>query len=253
MLLQTTSHQNRPSIVFPFVLHITTAEVYLLQGITIVTQNLVAELVIRILGTCAEVGVHQTTRVGETILRTRDGDKVGGLAIGVGVVVGAEIAIAGDVLETGVGAQKMLVIGAIHVPLGAEGVYVVLELLGEWRLVWLEAVDAKTAAAELRSVVVLGCDLAVVRSLEVGTEAHGGGIEMRDIGIAVLVAVVLLAVALHTEKEDTRLLVLCYHASIHAGVDVVGALLGESAAVADTKRVAVRLLGDDVDCTTDRR
>ena len=69
---------------------------------------------------------------------------------------------------------------------------------------------------------------------------------MRDIGIAVLVAVVVLAVALHTKKEDTRLLVLRHYAGVHAGVDVVGALLGESAAVADTERVAVGLFGDDI-------
>ena len=219
---------------------------YLLQGIAVIAQDLVAELVVGVFCACAQVGVHPAARIRETILRTRHRNNIGGFAVGIRVVVRAEIAIACNVLETGICTHKMLIVRRVHIPLGSCRIDIVLELFGEWRLMGLQTVYTIATTAELRGMVVLCGYFGVVRGLEIGAEAHRRGVEVRNVGVAVLVAVILLAVALYTKEEDTCLLILCHHAGVHTGVNIVGAQSRKSARIADTERVAIGLFGDNI-------
>ena len=98
---------------------------------------------------------------------------------------------------------------------------------------WLEAINAITATAKLGSVVVFRCNLGVVGCLEIRAEANRCGVEVWDVGIAIVVSVVLLAVALYAKEEESRFLVFRHDTGVHIGVDIVGALLSESTRVAD--------------------
>ena len=174
---------------------------YALEGIAVVAKDLVAKLVVGVFRTRAKVGIHDATRIRETVLCTSNGHNIGGFAIGVGIVVGAEIAIASDMLEAGINAYKVLIVSGVHIPFGCSSVDIMPELLGEWRLVWLEAINAITATAKLGGMVVFRCDLGVVGCLEIRAEANRCGVEVWDVGIAIIVSVVLLAVALYTKEE----------------------------------------------------
>ena len=206
---------------------------YALEGVAVVAKNLVAELVVGVFCTCAEVGVHDTARIGETVLYACNGHDISGFAIGVWITIGAEITIASNMLEAGVGTHEVLVVSGVHIPFSRGSVDIVAELFGEWRLVWLEAVYAISATAELGSVVVFGCDLGVVGGLEIRTEADGCGVEEWDVGIAIVVAVVLLAVALYAKEEESRFLVFRHDTGVHIGIDIVGASLSKSTCIVD--------------------
>ena len=80
-------------------------------------------------------------------------------------------------LETGICAEEMLVIGGVHIPFEGSGIDIVAQLFGERRFVWLNAVDAISAAAVLGSVVVLSGEFGVVGCLEERAEARGGRVE----------------------------------------------------------------------------
>ena len=98
---------------------------------------------------------------------------------------------------------------------------------------WLERIYAITATTELGGMVVFRCNLGVVGCLEIRAEADSGGVEMRDIGIAIIVSVVLLAVALYAKEEESRFLVFRHDTGVHIGIDVVGASLSKSTCIAD--------------------
>ena len=145
----------------------------------------------------------------------------------------------------------MLIVRRVHIPLGSCRIDIVPELFGEWRLMGLQTVYTVATAAELRGMVVLSSYFGVVRGLEIGTEAHRRRVEVRNVGVAVLVAVVLLAVALYTKEEDARLLILCHHAGVHTGVNIVGAQPRKRARIVDTERVAIGFFGDNIHHTRD--
>ena len=119
-------------LVFPLILDISTSEMYALEGVAVVAKNLVAELVVGVFRTRAKVGIHDSTRIGESVLRACNRHDISGFSISVRIVVGAEIAIASDMLETGINAYKVLIISGVHIPFGCSRVNVMLELLGEW-------------------------------------------------------------------------------------------------------------------------
>ena len=228
MLLQATTYEDRPLFVFPLVLNVSTSEMYALEGVAVVAKNLIAELVVGVFRTCAKVSIHDATWIREAVLCTSHRHDIGRFSIGVGIVVGAEIAITSDMLEASINAYKVLIVSGVHIPFGCSRVDVMPELLGEWRLVWLEAINAITATAKLGGMVVFRSNLGIVGCLEIRAEANRCGVEVWDVGIAIVVSVVLLAVALYAKEEESCFLVFRHDTGVHIGVDIVGASLSKS-------------------------
>ena len=225
MLLQTTTYEDGTLFVLPLVLDVSASEMYLLQGVAVVAKDLVAELVVGVFRTRAKVSIHDATWIRESVLCTCHRHNIGRFAIGIGIVVGTEIAIASDMLEASINAYKVLIVSRVHIPFGCSRIDVMLELLGEWRLVWLEAINAITATAKLGSVVVFRCNLGVVGCLEIRAEANRCGVEVWDVGIAIIISVVLLAVALYTKEEESRFLVFRHDTGVHIGANAIAGVV----------------------------
>ena len=126
-----------------------------LPKISIIAQNLVVQLVERILYTGTQIRRHLTARIRETILTAHDGGYVLWLTIGIRIVIGAEITLTRRVLKRDVWCHTMPIVSRVIVPTKATGINIVFELLCEGRLVRLQRINSIATTAKLGSVMIL--------------------------------------------------------------------------------------------------
>ena len=139
---------------------------HLLLYVAVVAEDTVVQVIERVLHPRAQVSIHPPAGIRETVLRTRNGGDIARVAVGIGVVVRAEITIAVDMLKRGIDAYKVLIIRRVVIPFQRCGVDVMLQLLGQRRLMRLQAVDTIAAAALLGRMVVFCSQFGIVGRLE---------------------------------------------------------------------------------------
>lgn len=171
-------------------------------------------------------------------------------AVGVGVAAGTVVAVAVDVLRREVEPHPVAVVGAEVVELQPAAVNLMVELLGDVGVVG-RLVEGVAAAAELVDVVVLGRQTGIGRGFVVGAEARRLGVELRDVGEAVAVAVVGVALTHHAEEVDPGAIVVRDEGAVERGPQVERAPLEDGGRSRERDGVALRLARDDVDHAAD--
>ena len=187
-------------------------------------------------------------RVG--ILRTRNEGVVDRATIGVGVLTRTVVAAATDTLERGVEVQLMAIILREEVETQTSAVDSVAGLLGDLGLVGRH-VELVATTTELTNVVILGSQFRVCRGLIIGAEADCFGVDRGDLRETVIVAVVCVAVADHTEDICSCAVVVRYECGVERGRDIGQSALHYARGIRQREQVALRLLGDDIHHTRD--
>ncbi len=205
MLVEASADKEAPLLVFPLVLQEGALDVDRLVDEAVVADGLVLQVVVVVLQAGGQLGGHEEQAVeAVVVLRPGDGGQVCRLSVGVGVLLGAVVAVAVDVLYGGVDVQPVLIVFREEIELQAAAVDRVLHLLGDVGLVG-RAVELVAATAELVHVVVFEGQLAVVARLQVRAEADHLVLQLGQLRKAVVVVVEGAPVAVLPEDVEARL------------------------------------------------
>ena len=171
-------------------------------------------------------------------------------AIGVGLLVRAEITVTVDILRRSIDAHPVAVVRTEPVEFQSAAVDLVIELFGDighvGRLVELVAPTAK-----LVNMVVFRRQTRIGRSFVIGPKSGRLGVEFWDVRESVPVAVIRIAVLNHAEQVDAHFVVVGDERAVERGVEVGRTALKDIGRIGECDGVAQRLLGDDVDHTAD--
>ena len=205
MLVEASADEEAPLLVFPLVLQEGALDVDRLVDEAVVADGLVLQVVVVVLQAGGQLGGHEEQAVeAVVVLRPGDGGQVCRPSVGVGVLLGAVVAVAADVLHGGVDVQPVLIVFREEIELQAAAVDRVLHLLGDVGLVG-RAVELVAATAELVHVVVFEGQLAVVARLQVRAEADHLVLQLGQLRKAVVVVVEGAPVAVLPEDVEARL------------------------------------------------
>ena len=131
MLVETSSDEESPFLVFPFVLEERAGNAHSLVCIAVVSPHFVVQLVFVVLDTSGKFGRHEQASVEVVVvLCTCHPGEVGSRTIGIEVLVSAIVAVAVDVLCRCIDAQTLFFIGREIVELHTSGIDAVFGLFG---------------------------------------------------------------------------------------------------------------------------
>ena len=136
VLIQTAADKQRPMLVFPLVLQVGADDVHLLLRSIIVADRFVVQIVVVVFHTQGQVGGKEPQPVERMdVLGAGRHGKVVRAAVGIGILLGTVVALAGDVLERSIDIHTVGVVGGREVEREAAAVDVVVGLLGDHRFV----------------------------------------------------------------------------------------------------------------------
>ena len=251
VLIEATSDDKIHLLTLPLILQIKTSRADGLLDGAAKAHRVVIQVVIRILKSDGKLRRQEEALLEDVaILRTGNQRKVLSLAIGIGVFARAVVAVAADALGRGVEIYEVARVGREVVPAEATTIDVVIDLLGDLGHMGRE-VDIIATATELADVVILGGELRVCRSLIITSKTERTREHTRQIGEAVVVAVVGITILDHTKEIDSGAAVVRNKRAIERGIELCIAALHNIGRMAQLERVAQRLLGDDIHNATD--
>ena len=171
-------------------------------------------------------------------------------AIGVGILVRAEITVTVDILRRSIDAHPVAVVRTEPVEFQSAAVDLVIELFGDighvGRLVELVAPTAK-----LVNMVVFRRQTRIGRSFVIGPKSGRLGVEFWDVRESVPVAVIRIAVLNHAEQVDAHFVVVGDERAVERRIEIGRTALRNIGRIGQRHRVVERLLGDDVDHAAD--
>ena len=172
MLVKTTSDQDAPAAVLPFVLGICTHDSDSLLGDSSISGHVVPEVVLIVFQSDGQVGRHEQAVVCLIyILCASDPCQVIGLAVCIRVHSCSIIAVSVDVLNGCKRIHSMFLILGEPVELEASCIDSVVGLLSDHSLMWRQ-VQVVSASSELLQVVILRGDLGVKSGLDITPESE---------------------------------------------------------------------------------
>ena len=172
MLVKTTSDQDAPTAVLPFVLGICTHDSDSLLGNSSISGHVISEVVLIVFQSDSEVGRHEQAVVGLVyVLCASDPCQVIGLAVCIRVHSRSIVAVSVDVLNRRKRIHSMLLIFGEPVELKASCIDSVVSLLSDHSLVWRQ-VQVVAASSELLQVVIFRGDLGVKSGLDITSESE---------------------------------------------------------------------------------
>ena len=161
-------------------------------------------------------------------------------AIGVGILVRAEITVTVDILRRSIDAHPVAVVRTEPVEFQSAAVDLVIELFGDighvGRLVELVAPTAK-----LVNMVVFRRQTRIGRSFVIGPKSGRLGVEFWDVRESVPVAVIRIAVLNHAEQVDAHFVVVGDERAVERGVEVGRTALKDIGRIGECDGVAQRL------------
>ena len=122
-------------------------------------------------------------------------------------------------LKTTIERQVMAVVWRIVVPSQRASIDIVSQLLGKVCLM-SGKVDVASASSIFADMMIFGCDFCIIRCLEETSESCRSAVKQRNIRESVAIVVVLFAIALNTEHEQSHIAVVGNYRCIESGVDV---------------------------------
>ena len=172
MLVQTTSDEDSPFIVLPFILSICADNPHCLGSGPSVAPHIIPEIILVIFKTCREVRRHEQAIVElMDILHSSHPCEVSGISICIRVHSCSVITIPVDVLERNESIESMLLIPGKLIVLDSSCVYAMLCLLGNHCLM-RRKVKIVSSTPELLQVVILCSYLGIETSLDIASETH---------------------------------------------------------------------------------
>ena len=235
-------------MVLPLILSIEAADTDKLTGHTAVSPHIVIQPVLIIFQAEGEVRWHEYASVElADVLRPCHPRQICGCPIGIGIHPRPIVAGPGNMLGRSKGRQPVAVVRREPVETQAAGVYAMLHLLGDHRLVWRK-IQVVTTSTEFVQMVIFSSQLAVHSGFQIGTHAESLRLESRQLRETVPVAVEAVLLADLAEDCHSHLVVLADKGRIEGSVVVQGRSAPDAAQiVGHGRRIARRLPGDDVD------
>ena len=212
------------------------------------------QAVVAVLDARSEVRRHKE-QVCETpgILHAGNGGAVRRVAVSIGVVTGAVIALPVDVLQGRESAHVVAFVGGIPVVFQASRMDVVLRLFGNHHFVGRQG-EAVAPAAVFPDGVVFGGEAGIDAGAYEGAHARRLGVYFREFGESVAIVVIAVPVAALGKDIHACGVVVRHQGSVQGG-DVVQAsrAAGGEEVVGRLRGVPPGVLGDDVDGARNRR
>ena len=99
MLLQTRTDQDRPLLLFKFILGIDSRHMHILGDIPVITDHTVMQAIVRIFRPDRKITLRLSARIRETILQTGDRSEIGTTTISCRVPTRSKITLTTDMLQ----------------------------------------------------------------------------------------------------------------------------------------------------------
>ena len=156
VLVQSTTNNEVELVAAPLVLYVETCGLYRLLDVAVEADRVVVKVVVCVLKSCRKLCRHKKALVDDVaILQARNEGQILGLAVCVGVLACAVIAVTRDGLRRGVNIEQMARVGREVVPAQAAAVDLVAYLLGNLGHMG-RLVDVVATTTMLADVMVLG-------------------------------------------------------------------------------------------------
>lgn len=227
VLVQASAEQQRPTPVLPLVLEIESPDVHRLLGAHIVSERKVLQVVVVVFDPERQFRRHeQQPPEGMDVLHARGKRQVVRRTVGRRVLLAAVVALAGRILERGIGIQAVAAVRRREVERKAAAVDGMVHLFGDQDFVG-RAIELIASAAVFGDVVVLRRDARIGPRAEIGAHADRAAADHGQLRESVAVVVVARAVATLSEDAETRPATFGDQRSVEHRIVVVGAAAPE--------------------------